>query len=30
VKTLVAEKLGMVLEPEIKLLGEFEAPIETI
>jgi UDP-N-acetylmuramate dehydrogenase len=30
VKALVAEKFGMVLEPEIKLLGEFEAPTETI
>jgi len=30
VKTLVAEKFGVALEPEIKLLGEFQAPIETI
>jgi UDP-N-acetylmuramate dehydrogenase len=30
VKGLVAEKFGVELEPEIKLLGEFQAPNQTI
>lgn len=30
VKALVAEKFRVALEPEIKLLGEFQAPSETI
>jgi len=29
VKTLVAEKFGITLKPEIKLLGEFQTPGDT-